>query len=277
MNLRNKTFTMLSHTLRKAAGFGFSVAVLSIFTVSVQADLVFNGSFESTTNGAGQLGFNTNATGWTNEPDGQGHDGYNFLFLPGTADDGGATGVDGSLELWGPNDGSSNGLPASSPDGGNYIAADGAYRVGAIEQTIYGLTIGDSYTVGFWWAGAQQYGFNGATTEGWQVSFGSEEQSTGMEDNASHGFTGWMYQTFTFTADSTSDVLSFLALGTPTGEPPFSLLDGVSLNASDPSVPEPETLALMLGGLGLVCALGVLRSKNRLKSELRARRDPYRF
>jgi len=56
MNLRNKTFTMLSHTLRKAAGFGFSVAVLSIFTVSVQADLVFNGSFESTTNGAGQLG-----------------------------------------------------------------------------------------------------------------------------------------------------------------------------------------------------------------------------
>ena len=260
MNLRNKTFTMLSHTLRKAAGFGFSVAVLSIFTVSVQADLVFNGSFESTTNGAGQLGFIVDRAGkivWT--------------------DDGGATGVDGSLELWGPNDGSSNGLPASSPDGGNYIAADGAYRVGAIEQTIDGLTIGDSYTVGFWWAGAQQYGFNGATTEGWQVSFGSEEQSTGMEDNASHGFTGWMYQTFTFTADSTSDVLSFLALGTPTGEPPFSLLDGVSLNASDPSVPEPETLALMLGGLGLVCALGVLRSKNRLKSELRARRDPYRF
>ncbi len=69
-----------------------------------------------------------------------------------------------------------------------------------------------------------------------------------------------MYQTFNFTADNTSDVLSFLAVGTPNGEPPFSLLDGVSVQAA----PEPGTLLLMLGGLGLV-GLGVVRSKRRSK------------
>jgi len=60
-------------------------------------------------------------------------------------------------------------------------------------------------------------------------------------------FSGWMTANFTFTADSTSEVLSFLAVGTPAGNlPPFALLDGVSLTA----VPEPSTWAMMLAGFG---------------------------
>jgi len=250
--------------LRQAAAIGFSVVVLSAISVSARANLSFaNGDFASTTAGAGQLGFNTDATDWTTN-------GYNFLFASGTADTTGATGADGNLKLWGPGDGSANGLPSSSPVGGNYVAADGAYEVGAITQTITGLIIGQKYTIGFWWAGAQQEGFSGANTEQWQVSLGSEEQSTAIVDNASHGFTGWVYQSFYYTAISTTEVLSFLAVGTPTGEPPFSLLAGVSM---EPGVPEPGTLALMLGGFGLMGGLGVLRSKRKSKSGLRARRD----
>jgi len=81
-------------------------------------------------------------------------------------------------------------------------------------------------------------------------------------NNVNHGFTGWMHQTFTYTATNTSELLSFLAVGTPNGVPPFVLLDGVVVNDA---TPEPGSLTLMLGGLGLI-GLGVLRSKKRLKN-----------
>jgi hypothetical protein len=128
--------------------------------------------------------------------------------------------------------------------------------VGAISQTINGLTPGDQYTVSFWWGGAQQSGFTGATTEQWQVSLGSQTQSTVILHNANHGFTGWQQQSFTYTPTSASELLSFLALGTPTGVPPFSVLDGVTLNAA---TPEPGTLALL--GSGLLAGVGFVRSK----------------
>ena len=140
------------------------------------------------------------------------------------------------------------------------MAADGAFQNGAISQTINGLTAGNSYTVSFWWAGAQQSGFTGATTEQWQVSLGSQTQSTAIVHNASHGFTGWQSQSFTYTATSGSELLSFLAVGTPNGVPPFVLLDGVTLNAT---VPEPGTLTLMFGGL--MGGLGVVRSRRWFK------------
>lgn len=50
-----------------------------------------------------------------------------------------------------------------------------------------------------------------------------------MFDNASEGFTGWDYETLTFTPTSTSELLSFLAIGTPTGEPPTVLLSDVGM------------------------------------------------
>jgi hypothetical protein len=147
-------------------------------------------------------------------------------------------------------------MPASSPYGGNFIGADGAYEVGAITQTISGLTSGDFYTVGFYWAGAQQTGYTGATTEQWQVSLGSSTQSTAVLNNVSQGFTGWQYQTFTYQATSSSEVLSFLAVGTPNGQPPFALLSDVTLLVQ---TPEPATVVVVLSGL-LVLA-GVRRRR----------------
>lgn len=206
------------------------------------AELVVNGGFEITTNGVGQLGYNTNAFGWTTN-------GYNFLFSGNTADTLGANGSYGNLKLWGPGNGANNGLSAS-PTGGNYIAADGAFGVKAVSQTINGLTAGKDYVVSFDWAGAQQYRYDGANTERWQVSLGNETKLTSVYNNPNHGFSGWTHESFTFTAQSTSALLSFLAHGTPEGVPPFSLLDGVSMQAA--AVPEPTTWMMMLGGFGLI-------------------------
>lgn len=246
-----------SFSRRQTAVLGLlALAILTLAMAAQASNLVVNGDFETTTNGPDfQFDHNTVATGWTSN-------GYNFIFAPGAADTTGATGQFGNLQLWGPGNGSNNGLPATSPTGGNFAAADGAFQVGAISQTINGLTAGNSYTVNFWWAGAQQSGFTGATTEQWQVSLGGQTQSTVVLNNANHGFTGWQSQSFTYTATSSSELLSFLAVGTPNGVPPFVLLDGVSLNANS-TVPEPGTLTLLFGGL--MGGLGVIKSRNWFK------------
>jgi hypothetical protein len=226
------------------------------FTASANAgpDLVTNGGFEATTAGAGQLGFNTNATGWT-----VASGGYTFLYASGTADTTGSDGQYGNVSLWGPNNGSANGLPASSPAGGNFVGEDSDFQVVPITQTLNGLTVGDKYTVNFYWAGAQQSGFTGASTDQFIVGFGGSTQSTAMVDVASEGFSGWQHQSFTFTADNTSDVLSFLASGSVSGVPSFALLEGVSVFAA---APEPATWALMLVGVGSLGAASRMRRRN---------------
>jgi len=249
--LRNMPVTLIRRTFVTVT----PVMALLTFAISAQAgSLVLNGDFENVTNGSGgmgEFGSSTYSTvaNWTSHA-------YNFVFAAGTADTTGSNGINGNLKLWGPNDGSANGLPAASPTGGNFVAADAFFDVGAITQTINGLVPGDVYLLSFYWAGAQQSGFNGDNTEQWQVSLGSQAQSTAVIDNPSHGFTPWMSQTFAYTATSSSELLSFLAVGPPTGFPPFLLLDGVSL---DPA-PESASVLLMIGGLCLtVVAVGAKR------------------
>jgi hypothetical protein len=265
----NYKFKMSCCAFRKAALVSFSAMTLLTFAIPAQAipNFVLNGDFELIVNGSGGIGEFNNATyttvaDWTSS-------GYNFIYAPGTADTTGGTGTFGTVKLWGPGTGSANGLTATSPTGGNYVAADGAFQVGAISQTIVGLTVGQSYILSFYWAAAQQSGFTGATTEQWQVSFGGQTQTTAVLPNVNHGFTGWIHQTFTYTASNASQALSFLAIGTPTGVPPFALLDGVSITAA---APEPGSLPLMLGGMGLI-GLGAFRSKGRFTNWLRVRRD----
>lgn len=238
-----------------------SLAVLTLVTLSTYVPLahattiplpVTNGNFDGT--GATQFGTGyATLPGWTTS-------GYNFVFTPGSGDTTGSQGQYGNVSLWGPANGGamSNYLPAASPLGGNYVAADGAFQVDAIRQTINNLIVGQQYSLGFYFAGAQQYGFTGPTTEQWIVSLGSETYATPILQNANHGFTGWQYQNMTFTATSVSETLSFLAVGTPSGEPPFSLLDGVNIAPVSP-VPEPGTFALLFTGLAGVG--GVVRNR----------------
>ena len=103
---------MAKFNLTLAATLG---AALILFGAGAKADLITNGNF-STSTGYGQIGWNGNSlTGWTTS-------GYNFLF---PSSGGTVNGSNGSLSLWS----GANGL-GPSPDGGNYIGADGAYEVG---------------------------------------------------------------------------------------------------------------------------------------------------
>jgi hypothetical protein len=282
MNGNTKNLAALMRLLRKAAVFGASSAAILMFATAAHADnLVLNGSFELN-GGPGQIGNDTTLADWSVPvPSGS----YVFLFNPGSADTTGVNGEYGNLQLWGPNNGSPNGLPATSPDGGYYAALDGDFQVSALQQTITGLTAGDTYAVSFYWAAAQQAGFTGPTVQAMNVCLGTSAESyadagtqplSGGTNNPanlscsgsgastanfnlpSEGFSGWQFQTFDLTANSSTDVLSFLAYGN-IQVPPFALLDGVSLTPT----PEPGTLPLLF--TGLMGGLGVLRSRKWLK------------
>jgi hypothetical protein len=225
------------------------------------AGFITNGNFAENS-ALAQVGYNdangnmTTLTGWSSV-------GYNLIFQSGTADTTGSyVGQYGHYDtLWGPSSsgGNANGLDAPIPGGNTYfIGSDGAGDTGPLTQTMQNLVAGKTYTVGFYWAGAQQYGYSGATTEAWEVGFGNSTQTTVTLNNVNHGFTGWYYQTFNFVAQTSNDVLSFLAIGTPaSGEPPFSLLEGVTVTQA---VPEPATVLLV--GLGLF-GFGIARMRRR--------------
>ena len=205
-----------------------------------------NGGFETLTNGPGQLTTNTVATGWT-----VANGGYTFAFAPGTADTTGSNGQYGGLYLHGPNNGSANGLPATSPSGGNFLAFDGAFQVQPLQQVIRFLTVGKTYSVGFDYGFAQQFGYDGDTIQHWSVSFGGVTQTTADFNLPNHGFSGWFHTSYDFVATSATETLSFLGYGN-LPVPPFALLDGVTFTPDTNAVPEPATWAMMLAGFGAV-------------------------
>jgi hypothetical protein len=272
--------------LRKATFHKLKISFLTIALVlavcrSASANLVQDPDFTGITySGAlplttvyGQFGTGTGSTltvaNWTTT-------GYNFVYAPNTADVGTSTGANtgspneapgqfntasgyGDTYMWGSNNGGTVTLPSTTPAGGNFIAADGAYEVGAISQTITGLKVGDVYRLTFYWAGAQQQGYTTATTEAWQVTLGSQAFTTGTVSLPAKGFSGWMQQTFNYTATSTSETLSFLAIGAPNGQPPFALLGGIDLTV----VPELSNWAVF-AGFGVMCTVvEVVRRRRR--------------
>jgi hypothetical protein len=203
------------------------------------ADTTLSGSYELGSWSYNSQNYTDNLTYWT-----VASGSYNYVFTSGSAT---ALGSYGNFTL-------SNGAAiANSPAGGNFISADGNFGVGAISQTINGLTVGAKTTLTFYWAAAQQTGYTGATSEYWQASLGSATQDTATYNLAQGAFSGWMQATMTFIPTSTSEVLSFLAFGT--GSPPMLLLDGVTLAA-----PEPSTWAILVTGL---VGLGVAARRRR--------------
>lgn len=239
--------------------FGVAAAMASTpagATIDPAHQFITNGGFETLTNGLGQLSRNTVATGWTSANDGSGNYGFNYVFNASTASTTGSPGDVGYEKLWGPGNGSSNNLDAAHTTG-NFLGSDGAYHLGKVTQAIAGLIIGQSYQLTFNFAGAQEYGTTGVQTESWYYGFEDQnfDQQTAVLNNVTKGFTGWQAQTYNFVATKTSDTLYFLAQGTPSGQPPMSLLDNVSLIGAYGTVsaaPDPAIWMLMLVGFGLV-------------------------
>jgi hypothetical protein len=250
------------------------LAALVATSASAQTDLLQDSTF-STSGGTQitsgfQLGYNGTLDGWSNSNAGGngggsgGIYGYNFLFI-GSGGAQSVNGVSGALSLWNASNGGLTTWTGTGPtvNGStlNYIAADGVYETGAISQMVTGLVAGQQYKLQFFYAGAQQYSFTGLTTEGWKVGLGdtlsgslstvsgaSPTYQTTILNNANHSFTGWVQASFTFTADAANEYLTFLAVGTPNGEPPFTLL-------ADPTiiVPEPGSACLLAAAaLGMV-------------------------
>ncbi len=241
---------------------GVAAVGLSLFTPSAHADPFLPGvknlNFLDYTGSTPKNYFtNVNPVGWT------GGSGLIFIDAPGTADDG------SYLSVYSP-------FPKNSPVGGNFVEADGnpTFESG-FNQTITGLTPGKTYTLSFYQAASQQVGFaNGlATTERWIVSLGTSglslrgggpvdpvygptDEYFSMDPNASiaasqvmttpsAGVTPWQYVSVNLTADSTTDLLSFLAWGdngSTINLPPIVFLSGV--NSVNVTTPEPATAAL---------------------------------
>ncbi len=224
-------------------------------------NLVQNGDFENVTTSASSVSGEFGSRFSSRQVDHWATTGYNWVMTATSADTGSNPGEFGGLQLWGPGNGVANGLTAS-PTGGNYLAADGAFTVAAITQTINGLTVGHNYALSFSWAGAQQSGFTGDTTDKWTASLGAQSFDTSIVSLPSHGFSGWSQQTFNYTASSASEVLSFLATGTPNGVPPFALLDGVSL-VDTTSVPDSAATGVLFG-LSALALLAAPRLRRQL-------------
>jgi hypothetical protein len=209
-------------------------------------NLVTNGNFDQTTyttnNQFGTPYGGQGVTGWT------GGSGYQLYFFAGTATTNSAnsqydSGYNTGLEKF-------YTVAGGSPSGGsgNFVALDGDASVGgggSISQTINGLTIGTQYQVSFTWGAGQLQSRSGATVQDVLVSLGGQSFATSSVSVASQGFSGWLTQTFTYTATATSETLTFLGQGTPTGLPPIVALDGISLKA----VPEPTSIAMFVVGL----------------------------
>ncbi len=225
--------------------------------------MIVNGDFTTVTTDpssptGGQIGYNTTVADWSTT-------GYNFIFISPNLGAQDVTGSDGGLALWDTSNGGNGTLVA--PASGNIVANDGAYEVAPLTQSVSGLTAGQQYAVSFEYAGAQQTGFTGTTTESWTVSLGgTNAQTTPVLANANKGFTGWMTDTFNFTATGTTEVLSFLANGTPNGEPPFSLLADVTMVA----VPEPKASAggMIVFAMLIMAGTRIWRLRQKKSSEI---------
>lgn len=150
-----------------------------------------------------------------------------------------------------------NAYGASTPYGDQFFVP-GYYAVGGtnyIEQAIGGFTPGNSYTLSF--AIATERSDAVGAQSGVSVSFTSGSSTSAADfyapDSASYWRT-WSLQTYDFLATSSTVTVRFTQnSGRGTAGAGYDVgLDNVSISDAGGTIPEPETFALLLAGLGLL-------------------------
>ena len=220
---------------RKLSSIVIPVIGLALLTCGLARanNLVTNGDFSSYVSAPKNYFGTVQPTDWASNS-------YASIDAPNTADDPLAPAV----PVWGP-------FP-NPPLGGNFLQDDGSSGLSQpVTRTINGLTVGQTYNLSFYQAGGQQLNDYGATSDYWQVSLGSQTQNSALMSVPSAGVFPWEAQTMPFTATATSEVLSFLAVGSG-GVPPMVFLADPDLETN---VPEPSAF-LLLTGVGTVIAIG---------------------
>jgi hypothetical protein len=240
--------------MKKLLSIG-SIAVSSIalnflsFGQALAVNLVQNGGFaqNNVTGDSAYLGNTTNditVSGWTfgafhGSGPSNNDNGYNFIIKDGTNINTTGMAAQGNAPYGSTTLYTDPGQVVNSADGsGWYIAADAWFGNASISQTLTGLSTGTQYTVNFSQAAGQQvgYAYKGGDDMSWQVGFGnSTQKSTMMTVIPGQSVSAWTPQSLTFTADGSTQLLSFLAEGTQ-DVPPFALLSGVSVEAVNEEV-----------------------------------------
>ena len=201
-----------------------AAAVASVFSVSAQAAPIFSDNFDSYA--ADQLNWIPPVlSGWT------------------------VTGV-GTVDIIG-NGGSYDFLPGH----GSYVDLDGSNsHSGHLSHTL-SLFVGHTYTLSFDLAGSQR-----GTSEMVNVKFGTTTENFNLASND-----GFSHHTMSFTPIS-SGLYSFgyqnhqfgAHLGNEEGNNIGALLDNVAVT----SVPEPESYAMFMAGLGVMGFIARRRKKS---------------
>ncbi len=249
-------------SLARMSGWQSGVMTLLLGGSLCGGNLVTNGSFDTSTYTASHefdSSFNSQGvSGWTGT-------GYSIYFFGGTQTTVSATNRWASnLEML---DVASTKL---SPDGGNFVALDSDPTIASsIFTSVSGLTVGQRYSLSFYWAASELQSRSGATNEQIQAQITNGatidlNYLSASVNTASQGFTidpvtnNWFKVTSTFMASSATETLTFLGKSTSTGLPPIVLIDGVQISA----VPEPATLTML--GLGTALILGAAVRRKRV-------------
>lgn len=267
-------------SLARVFAIAATIAGVSAASTAQAQNVITNGSFE---NFAGanlssqQLlqtgGTGTAYSGWATTS------GYGFIVTPSQAI-GGFNGPAGSVQLWSPsvgavsgNGGSGSVAITSSPDGGSFFTMDPTYptTTGVLTQSLTGLIVGSTYTLSFYQAAGQQKGFDAFSgfTNTWNVKITDSNNTVDLNQNApsltvaNHAFSGWTQVTMSVIATTASMTLQFFASSSVgSGQPPFAMLDGISMT-KNASAAVPEPTAMLLLGSAVAGLFGARRIRAR--------------